>query len=158
HGGRPTRATARIQGRSTMRLFSLLAAVWTCSLLGPAQPPAGDDPPALIRRAIAAHGGADRLNRLRLVREQTSGVIDVQGKKIAFTSESLQRLPGQFRNTLTSEVAGKKLNVVQVYDGKQGWLQEGGLTRDPDKGTLAGWQAMAHAAHVATLTPLLAAD
>lgn len=140
-----------------MRMFSVLLAAWTVTPLGPAQP-AGDDPPALIRRAIAAHGGADRLDRLRLVREETAGTLDVLGKKVPFTSTSLQRLPGQFRNTLVSEVGGRQLNVVQVYDGRQGWVQEGGLTRTPDKGTLAGWKAMAHAAHVATLTPLLAAD
>jgi hypothetical protein len=117
-----------------------------------------DDPKTLIRRAIEAHGGADRLDRLRLVREQTEGTLFVLRDKVPFTSETLQRLPGQFRHTLTSEVGGKKLNLVQVYDGKQGWLTEGGLTSDVDGKILAGWKATAHAAHVSSLTPLLAAD
>ncbi len=122
------------------------------------EPPAGDDPQAVIRRGIRAHGGADRLDRLRLVRETTEGTLTVLSRTTAFTSETLQRLPGQFRHTLTSEVGGKDLRIVQVFDGKQGWLIEGGLTRAVDDRILAGWKATAHAAHVASLTPLLAAD
>jgi hypothetical protein len=126
--------------------------------LSPAEPPAGSDPQAILRRAIEAHGGADKLDRMRLVREHTAGVLHLSGKQVAFTAEAVQRLPNQYRHSLTSEVGGKKLVVVQVYDGKQGWLQEGGLTRAVDGKALAGWKATAHAAHVATLTPLLAAD
>jgi hypothetical protein len=141
-----------------MRLLALLLAAWPFTLTGSAQPAADNDPQALLRRAIQAHGGADKLDRLRQVQEETTGTLQLPGKKVAFTSETLQQLPGRFRHVLTSEVGGKKLNVVQVYDGKQGWVQEGGLTRVADEKTLAGWQAMAHAAQVASLTPLLAAD
>jgi hypothetical protein len=141
-----------------MRTLSLLLSLWPLSLAGVSDPPAGNDPETLIHRAIRGHGGADKLDRLRLVREQTTGTLDLLGKKIVFTSETWQRLPGQFRHTLTSEVGGKQLTMIQVYDGKQGWVQEGGITRDASKQALAGWKAMAHAAHVSSLTPLLAAD
>jgi hypothetical protein len=123
-----------------------------------AQEPAGNDPPALIRRAIQAHGGPDKLDRLRLVREKTEGTLTVLSQKTAFTSETLQRLPGQYRHTLKAEVSGKKIDIVEVFDGKNGWILEGGLTRAVDEKTAAGWKATAHAAHVASLTPLLAAD
>src|SRR4051794_13282355 len=128
-------------------------------LLLAADPPAGADPLTLIRRAIQAHGRPDKLDKLRLVREQTSGTLTLLGQKVAFTSETVQRLPGQFRHTLISEVGGKKLHFVQICDGKQGWLIEGtGLPKAVDDRTLAGWKATAHAAHAASLTPLLAAD
>jgi len=126
------------------------------ALLAP--PPAGTDPQAVLRRAIRAHGGADRLDRLRLVREQTVGELRLRGRTIPFTSETLQRLPDQFRHTLTSEIDGKKFEVLQIYDGKQGWLIEGGPPRALDAGALAGWKATAHAAYLASLTPLLAED
>jgi hypothetical protein len=138
--------------------MSLLLSLWPLSLAGVSEPPAGNDPQTLIRRAIAAHGGADRLDRLRVVQEQTIGTLNLLGKKTAFTSETLQRLPGQFRHTLTSEVGGKQLTVIQVYDGKKGWVQEGGITREASEQALAGWKAMAHATYVSSLTPLLAAD
>jgi hypothetical protein len=140
-----------------MRTLSVLFSVLFLSGVS-ADQPKGDDPLALIRRAIEAHGGADKLDRLRLVREQTTGTLHLLKDRIPFTSETLQRLPGQFRHTLTSEVGGKKLNVVQIYDGKQGWLVEGGIPRAVDEKTAEGWKAMTHAAHVASLTPLLAAD
>jgi hypothetical protein len=123
-----------------------------------AQEPAGNDPPALIRRAIQAHGGADKLDRLRLVREKSEGTLTVLGQKTAFTSETLQRLPGQYRHALKAEISGKKIDIVEVFDGKNGWKVEGGLTKPVDDKTATGWKATAHAAHVASLTPMLAAD
>jgi hypothetical protein len=140
-----------------MRTLSALVLTIGLPAVGHAQP-AGTNPLELIRRGIEAHGGPDKLDRLRQVREQTAGTLYLLGEKIPFTSETVQRLPGQFRHSLVSEVGGKKLNVVQIYDGKQGWLTEGGLTRAVDDRTLAGWKAISHAAHVTSLTPLLAAD
>lgn len=140
-----------------MRTLSILMTAFSATVLT-AEAPKADDPLVLIRRAIQAHGGPDKLDRLRLVREQMTGTLFLLKEKIPFTSETLQRLPGQFRHTLTSTVGGKKLNLVQIYDGKQGWLVDGGIPRAIDEKTLDGWKAMTHAALVASLTPLLAAD
>ncbi len=123
-----------------------------------AQPPAGGEPLALIRRAIQAHGGPDSLDRLHLIREKSDGTLSVLGQKTPFTSETVQRLPGQFRHTLSADLSDKKLDIVEVFDGKQGWRVEGGLAKPVDAPTLEGWKATAHAAHVASLTALLAAD
>src|SRR5262245_2749776 len=130
----------------------------TALLVALLAPPAGTDARAVIRRAIQAHGGAEALDRLRLVREKTVGELHLRGKTFPFTSETLQRLPDQFRHTLTSENDGNKFEMLQVYDGKKGWLIEGGLSRPVDAMHLAGWKATAHAAYVASLTPLLAED
>lgn len=121
-------------------------------------PPAGTDPDALIRRAIAAHGGADRLDKLRRVRELTAGELHLRGKVIPFTSETLQRLPGSFRHLVAAEIDGRPFEMLQVYDGQQGWLLEGGTRHIVDAKTLVGMKATAHAAYVASLTPLLAPD
>lgn len=123
-----------------------------------AAPPDGAEPRELIKKSIDAHGGAEKLDRLRLVREETRGTIEIAGIKTEFTAEALQRLPAQFRHTLKAEIAGKKLHVIQVFDGKDGWLKEGGELRPTDERTREGWKATAHAAHLASLTPLLAGD
>src|SRR5262245_18027884 len=124
---------------------TLTTLIVTVSLTSVARPqPTGDDPRELIRRAIEAHGGPDRLDRLRQVREQTAGTLHLLRDKSPFNSETVQRLPGQFRHTLVSEVGGKKLHIVATYDGKQGWLTEGEVSRPVDEKTLAGWKVVSH--------------
>jgi hypothetical protein len=123
-----------------------------------AAPAPAAEPEAVVKRAIAAHGGADRLARLRQVREQTRGTLLVLGTKIPFTSDTIMRTPGQFRSEIVTEVRGRKLRVIQVLDGPRGWLSDNGTVRAADATTLADWREVAHASHVAMLTPLLARD
>ena len=142
-----------------MHPLLLSLAVWAFSPAGGRAREAGADsePRTLIRRAIKAHGG-DRLTRLRLVREQARGSLTVLGMKVPFTQETLLRTPNQFRVSQNWEARGKKVSVVQIFDGNKGWLTEAGVPRAADAGTLANWKELAHANRVATLTPLLAAD
>src|SRR6266540_2813029 len=116
-------------------------------------PPAVDTPPekdaqAILRRAIKAHGGADKLARTRITRETTRGTVTVSERKTSFTAETLVRMPDQFRSVVTSEVDGAKRQVVQVFDGVKGWTGEGGVPREVGDTIVAGWKEMAHAAHV----------
>jgi hypothetical protein len=118
----------------------------------------GQQPRELVERAIKAHGGADRLSRQRLMREQASGVVHAAGTTKDVTSETLIRHPSQFRNARTMRVSGKPWHITQVLDGDRGWLNENGVTSQAEERTLAGWREQAHAHYLATLTPLLAAD
>ncbi|MBI1917663.1 MAG: hypothetical protein HYS12_23455 [Planctomycetes bacterium] len=144
-----------------MRPFSLsfvaLTLAASLSAAG-AEPDLDKDAQAIVRRAIKAHGGAGKLARTRIMRETTRGTLLVMGTKVPFTSETVVRMPDQFRNVLTSEVGGRKRQVVQVFNGTKGWTSENGVPRAVGAGVIGNWKEMAHAAHVAMLTPLLAAD
>jgi len=120
--------------------------------------PADREPRALLLRAIKAHGGPEKMAQLRTVREQSRGMLGVLGMKVSFTTESLFRAPDQFRIEQKTDVRGKQLHIVQVFDGGKGWRIENGVPRAVDDKTLANWKELAHATYVATLTPLLAAD
>jgi hypothetical protein len=115
------------------------------------------DPRAILLRAIKAHGG-DRLARLRIVREQSRGTVTIQDTKVPFTQETLLRMPDQFRVSQSWESRGRKVTVVQTFDGSKGWLTEAGVPRPVDDKMLANWKELAHANLVMTLRPLLAAD
>jgi hypothetical protein len=144
-----------------MRPVSLSLAALTFAVLLPgasAEPALDKDAQAILRRAIKAHGGTGKLNRTRLTRERTRGTLLVMGTKVSFTSEILVRMPDQFRNVLTSEVGGRKVQVLQVFNGTRGWTSEAGVARRVGDSVVNSWKEMAHAAHVAMLTPLLAAD
>src|SRR5262245_36799992 len=138
--------------------FSVVALVLAVPPLSVARAEPDKDPQAIIRRAIKAHGGADKLNRNRISRETVRGNLLALDMKVPFTAEILSRMPDQFRSVITSEVAGRKLQVIQVFDGVKGWTSENAVPREVGAPILTRWKEMAHAAHVAMLTPLLAAD
>lgn len=144
-----------VQGRP---LFVILFLVILSPAARAQEAPAKKDPRAILVRAIRAHGGADRLARLRTIHEQSRGVLTVLGMKVGFTTEVLFRAPEQFRITQTTDLRGKRLHVVQVFDGNKGWRIQGGIPKPADDRTLVNWKELAHATHVGTLTPLLAAD
>jgi hypothetical protein len=143
-----------------MRPLLLSLAAWF-SLTVPTRaadvPDTDKDPRAILLRAIKAHGG-DKLSRLRIVREQSRGTVTILDMKVPFTQETLLRLPDQFRVSQSWEVRGKKVSVVQIFDGSNGWLTEAGVPRPVDAMMLANWKELAHANRVLTLRPLLAAD
>src|SRR5262249_37914438 len=102
----PRLTPAPLGGRPETRLFSrrFVALIFAPSLPAPgAEPDPDKDPQAIIRRAIKAHGGASKLARTRIMRETVRGTLLVRDTKVPFTSETLVRMPDQFRNVLTSE-------------------------------------------------------
>jgi hypothetical protein len=141
-------------------LFFLAPVLLHCApvVLSTAETPPATDPRAILQWAIKAHGGHAALAKARISREQYRGTIEVPGTRATVTSDTVARLPNQFRSTITTELRGQKVQVIQVFDGTRGWLSEGGTVRPADKTTLAGWKELAHAAYCAQLIPLLAAD
>src|SRR5205823_13910481 len=60
-------------------------------LAGPAF--AQDDAKAIVERAIAAHGGADKLDKFIAARVQSKGSIAAQGGQVPFVSVGVYQLP-----------------------------------------------------------------
>lgn len=142
----------------SMTLFLFGMSCWSLPAARAQDTPAEKDPRAILLRAIKAHGGADKLAQLRIMREQSRGMLSLLGMKVAFTTEVLFRAPDQFRIAQTTDLRGKRLSIVQVFDGTRGWRIQGGVPKVADDKTLANWKELAHATYVGTLTPLLAAD
>jgi hypothetical protein len=79
--------------------------------------PAPETPRALIERAIAAHGGAERLGSLRAEKVRLQGKVFVPGKDLVpFTAEVTLQLPDRFKQVakLTTD---KVHTLVQIVDG-----------------------------------------
>jgi hypothetical protein len=80
---------------------------------------APETPRALIERAIAAHGGAERLGRLRAEKIKLQGKVMVPGKDLVpFAADSTLQLPDRFKYVARLiESADKSHTLVQVVDG-----------------------------------------
>jgi hypothetical protein len=102
-------------------------------LLVPRAPVHADDVQAVIDKAIKAHGGAQKLDRIKSVQAKTKGTIDAAGG-ITFTQEVQVQLPDKVRSVMNLEVGGQKVNLITVYDGKNAWMNVNGTNMDvPDK-------------------------
>src|SRR5688500_6290336 len=81
---------------------------------------AAHDPKDIIAKAITAHGGAEFLDKHLAARAQNKGKITVPGLGEAeFTQEIAYMLPDKFRDNLELNIAGQKLSVVTVANGKK---------------------------------------
>jgi hypothetical protein len=80
---------------------------------------AQETPRALIERAIASHGGAERLGRLSAEKVKLQGKVVAPGKDlVSFTADSTLQLPDRFKYVAKlTESAGKSHTIVQIVDG-----------------------------------------
>jgi len=127
-----------------MTPFMRVLTASTCFLLVAVRAPAADDDAkAVIEKAIKAHGGADRLTKFQASKTKSKGNIELAGG-ITFTSDSAVQYPDKFKETVDLEVAGNKVTVVTVYDGKKGWTSINGETKEMDEKTLDAMKEVLH--------------
>jgi hypothetical protein len=116
---------------------------------------AQDDVRAVVEKAVTAHGGKDRLGRIKAVQTRTRGVLTIGDGEAPFTAETLAQFPGQIKNVLECEVQGKKQSVVQIINGDKAALAINGQPLALGEKVLAELRELQYAERVNTLLPLL---
>src|SRR5262245_23555105 len=76
-----------------------------------------EDAKTVIERAIAAHGGADKLDKFLGGRVQSKGSIAAQGGQVPFTSVIVFQLPNKVRTTTEFTSPGGARPVTQIMNG-----------------------------------------
>lgn len=79
--------------------------------------PAQEDVKELVRKAVAAHGGADVINKYPAGRVKAEGTIVVREVSNKFTTEFSYVMPDKVRNSLTVMLGGQKRTVLQLQSG-----------------------------------------
>lgn len=125
-----------------------------------AAPAAAQDPAvavAVVKKAIAAHGGAEALNKTKTGRSKSKGTMTVFGQDIEFVSTSVYSIPEKFKLEMAAEIRGLKLTATQVVNGKQVRVKTVlGGTEQPVTDRVKEETAQAVLVQdVTTLTPLL---
>jgi hypothetical protein len=116
---------------------------------------ADDEPKALIEKAIKAAGGEEKLAGIKALRVKSKGNIEILGQSLPFTSEGVQQLSGQLKSTVNLDFMGQNLSVIQVFDGKKGWIKVMDNVMELDGDLLKEMKQQLHNARVNTLVPLL---
>jgi hypothetical protein len=78
---------------------------------------AQETPQALIRRAIQAHGGHERLARARAEKMKLRGTLHLGQSTVPFTNDTTVQLPGQFKSVVQLNLGDRIQTVVHVLDG-----------------------------------------
>jgi hypothetical protein len=93
--------------------LSAIAILLTAAGALPAQDTAQD----IIKRAAQAHGGLERLGRIRADRIQVKGNLFVDDKETPFTGETTVQFPAQFKNVMQITTPKGRVTLVQILNG-----------------------------------------
>jgi hypothetical protein len=77
---------------------------------------AQDTPRGVIEKAIAAHGGYEKLAAIRADKVKVKGTLRVGPTAMPFTNEMALQLPGQFKSVVTITEANRTHQIVHLLD------------------------------------------
>lgn len=112
----------------------------------------------IIKNAIKAHGGEEKLSKLIAGEYKLEGTIDMATGEVAFNGMVQYQLPNNYRTNLSFDFGGMKLELVQVVKGKKAVTM---LNDQPQRMSKAQEKEMIDAAfmqEVTQLVPLLDKD
>ena len=119
---------------------------------------AQDEAKAVIERAIAAHGGADKLDKFLAGRVQSKGAITAQGGQVPFVSVVVYQLPDKVKNTTEFTLQGGSRPITQIMNGDKIAVVINGITQQVLPAQADEMKQAAHARNLRRLTPLLKGD
>jgi hypothetical protein len=108
---------------------------------------------AVLEKGISAHGGRDKLAKLKAYRIRIRGSAEVNGATVRFTAESVIQLPAQYR--VKVQVGDENEPLLRVINGDKAWQRVGGQTEELKDEQLAEIRAGMHLIYVRSLLPLL---
>src|SRR5262249_10922931 len=108
----------------------------------------------VIEKAIKAHGGEENLTKYKAAKIKAKGTLSINGMDIDFTVEASSQIPDQFREEVKLDIMGNEISIIQVYDGKKGWVSQMGTTMEVDGAQLKQLKDQAYGNYIETLVPL----
>ncbi len=88
---------------------------------------------AVVEKAIKAHGGEEKLAKLKAANLTAKGSLDIMGQTFEFSQESWVMAPDKFKEKSELDIGGQKITVVTVMNGDKITLNANGMDVDlPD--------------------------
>jgi hypothetical protein len=109
----------------------------------------------VIEKAVKAHGGFERLSRLRAVHDQLKGNAFVEGKETPFAGETFMQPPGQFKSVMQLTTPKGRVTVVQILNGDKAQVMIDGQPQPTSPSALAELRETFQLQRAVRLAPLL---
>jgi hypothetical protein len=136
-----------------MRKYLALTAAACCLAVAAGRARAEDEAQAIVAKAVKAHGGLEKLAKLKKAAFQIKlkGTVHQAGG-IDITMQTSSQ-DGKFKHVIEGEVAGMKFMQTLGYDGKKFWMNINGMDfkLGDEKKILAEIKEQIHAEKVAGL-------
>jgi hypothetical protein len=116
-----------------------------------------DEARAQVAKAIKAMGGEKLLSGLKAAQLKAKGKIHMP-MELAFTAEILTQEPDKIKVVIDAEINGMTIPIIQVVNGKKGWVSVMGNTMEMDAQDLAEAQEMMKVEKVIGLVALKEKD
>lgn len=136
------------------RIAGIVGVVGACALIITLRAKEELKPHEIIARAIQAHGGKEKLEKLKASVVKTKGQYYGFGEPIDYQGETTLELPDRSR----IEAASKFGNYLQVVQGDSGWVKIGNITRECAKEECQELREQMNALRIAHLTVLTGDD
>jgi hypothetical protein len=108
----------------------------------------------IVLRAVKAHGGEERLSRVRADKVKVKGTFFVADKETPFTGETTVQLPNQFRN-LMQLTGDHKVTLLQILNGEKVYVTIDGQPQKVEPTAVAEMRETMQVDRVVRLVPLL---
>lgn len=136
----------------------LLALLWLLSAVVLTHAADADDARALVDQAIKAHGGAERLTKMRSQLRTFKGEIVSFGTPVPTTGDASMNLPEQWRWSFELNPGNQKIALGLAVNGAKGWRSGGGSVKELTKQEVDEMRDELYVAWLMTLVPLTEKD
>ena len=116
---------------------------------------AADEPKAIIEKAIKAHGGADKLNKLLGYKATMKGTIDAMGNAAEMNVKIVGQHPDMSKAEGTVSVGGQDIMILQIANGKKFDITINGMKIDLPDDAKDDVEFALYTAGFMQITPLL---
>ncbi|MFL5342421.1 MAG: hypothetical protein ACJ8F7_19935 [Gemmataceae bacterium] len=123
--------------------------------LGATRAAAQDDPKDIIKKAIAAHGGAEKIDKYKAFKSHSKGTVTVLGMEAEFTNDTTFQAPDKFKSTIKLEIMGNSVTVEQRIVGDKVTRIANGMAQDLPEEAKAELKSSLGMQRILSLTPLL---
>jgi hypothetical protein len=116
---------------------------------------AQDDAKEIVKKAIEAHGGAEKLDKLKASKTAAKGTISIMGMDLDFTVDTASQLPDRRKTIIKLEVMGMAVTIEQVSKGENIKMTMNGMELPIPENQKADIKTEVAMMKIQRLTPLL---
>lgn len=116
---------------------------------------AQDEAKDVVKKAIEASGGTEKIDKFKGVRTSGKGTISIQGLEAEYTSEGILMYPDKSKETLKLDIMGQAITIEQKQIGDKTTMTINGMAMDLPDALKEEMKLSTVLESVQRLTPLL---
>jgi hypothetical protein len=105
----------------------LIAGLWTLAVLSIPNVAQAQTAKDILKKVVEANGGEETLKKYPAAKVAMKGTMDFMGMEVPIKVEGTYQIPGLKKSTITMEILGQKVSMVQIYNNGKGKMTVNGM-------------------------------